>query len=84
MSINDLKDIDKVIIIIKTIFLSIYFETDITFAVEQLESHSELQKGLNIPYVLSSDIIYNRLSRLNPVILKNTVNSILNNIRKWL
>ena len=78
---NGLKDIDEVIIIIKTIFLSIYFETDITFAVEQLESHSELRKGLNIPYVLSSDIIYNRLSRLNPVILENTVNSILNNLR---
>lgn len=76
-----IKNINEVIIIIKTILLSIYFETEITYAVEQLESHSELREGLDIPYVLSADIIYNRLSRLNPVILENTVNGILNNLR---
>ena len=81
MARNGFKNIDEVIIIIKTIFLSIYFETDISFAVEQLESYSELREGLNIPYVLSSEIIYNRLSRLNPVALENTVNGILNNLR---
>ena len=47
----------------------------------RLESHLELREGLKIPYVLSADIIYNRLSRLNPVALENTVNSILNNLR---
>ena len=81
MARNGFKRIDEVIIIIKTIFISIYFETDISFAVEQLESYSELREGLNIPYVLSSDIIYNRLSRLDPVALENTVNSILNGLR---
>jgi len=75
------KNINEVIIIVKTIFLSIYFETDITFAVEQLELHSELREGLDIPYVLSAEIIYNRLSRLDPVALENAVNGILNSLR---
>ena len=39
---NGFKRVDEVIIIIKTIFISIYFETDISFAVERLESYSEL------------------------------------------
>lgn len=76
-----IKNINDVIIIIKTIFLSIYFETDITYAVEQLESHSKLREGLDIPHVLSVDIIYNRLSRLDPVVLENAVNGILNRLR---
>ena len=43
MARNGFKNIDEIIIIIKTIFLSIYFETDISFAVDQLESHLELR-----------------------------------------
>lgn len=66
MARNGFKNINDVIIVIKTIFLSMYFETDITFAVEQLESHVELREGLNIPYVISADNIYNRISRLDP------------------
>ena len=81
MARNGLKNINEVIIIIKTIFLSIYFETDISFAVKQLETYPELREGLKIPEVISANIIYNRLSRLDPVVLENTVNSILNSLR---
>lgn len=82
MARNGFKNINEIIIILKTIFLSIYFETDISFAVNQLESNSELCKGLEIPYVISSDIIYNRLSRLDPEALENAVNGILNSLWK--
>lgn len=82
MARNGFKNINETIIIIKTIFLSIYFETDISFAVNQLESNSELCKYMEIPYVISSDIIYNRLSRLDPKALENAVNGILNSIWK--
>lgn len=83
MARNGFKNINELIIMIKTIFISIYFETDISFVVDQLESNSELCEGLNIPHVLSSSIIYNRMSRLDPIALENTVNSILNGLRKY-
>ena len=81
MARNGFKNINELIIIIKTIFVSIYFETDISYVVTQLESDSGLCEGLKIPYVVSDERIYNKLSRLNPVALENTVNSILNSLR---
>lgn len=81
MARNGFKNIKDVIIVIKTIFLSMYFETDISFAVKQLKSHVELCEALDIPYVISAENIYNRISRLDPVALENTVNGILNSLR---
>jgi len=81
MARNGIKPLDKVIPLVKTILISIYFECDISFVVEELKSKSELRDGLNFFSVLESQEIYDRLSRVNPDKLENTVNSILNRLR---
>ena len=81
MARNGFKNINELLIIIKTIMFGIYFEMDISKAVKALESDIELREGLNIDYVVSSEKIYSRISRLDPVALENTVNSILNKLR---
>ena len=78
MARNGFNNVNELLIIIKTILLAIYFETSITYVVGELESNLKLREGLKIDYVVSSDKIYNRISRLDPDKLQNTVNSILN------
>lgn len=51
-----------------------YFETEITFTVKQLEAYVYLREGLNIAYVVSAERIYNIISQSVPIALENTVN----------
>ena len=81
MARNGLKPLSKVIPLVKTIFISLFFECDISFVVEELKNKSELREGLNFEAVLEAQEIYDRLSRVDPVKLENTVNSILNKLR---
>ena len=81
MSRNGLKSLDKVIPLVKTVIIAVYFECSISFVVEELKSKSKLREGLNFDIVLEAQEIYDRLSKFNPVQLENTVNSILNKLR---
>lgn len=81
MTRNGLKPLDKVIPLIKTVILAAYFECSISFVVDELKSKSELREGLNFDIVLEAQEIFDRLSKLNPEQLENTVNSILNKLR---
>lgn len=81
MSRNGLKPLNKVISLVKTVILAAYFECSISFVVDELKSKSELRKGLNFDIVLEAQEIYDRLSKVNPEQLENTVNSILNKLR---
>lgn len=81
MARNGIKPLSKVIPLVKTIFLSIYFECDISFVVNELKSKSKLREGLNFSLVLEAHEIYDRLSRIDPDKLEKTVNSILNKLR---
>ena len=81
MSRNVLKPLNKVIPLVKTIIVAAYFECSIAFVVGESKSKSELREGLKFDIVLEAQEIYNRLSKLNPLQLENTVNSILNKLR---
>ena len=81
MSRNGLKSLDKVIPLVKTVIIAVYFECSISFVVEELKSKSKLREGLNFDIVLEAQEIYDRLSKFNPDQLENTVNSILNKLR---
>ena len=81
MTRNGIKPLSKVIPLVKTVFISIYFECDISFVVDELKSKSELREGLDFSLVLEAQEIYDRLSRVDPDKLENTVNSILNRLR---
>ena len=81
MSRNGLKPLNKIISLVKTLILAAYFECDISFVVDELKSKSELREGLNFDIVLEAQEIYDKLSKLNPEQLENTVNSILNKLR---
>lgn len=64
MARNGLKPLSKVIPLVKTIFISLFFECDISFVVEELKNKSELREGLNFEAVLEAQEIYDRLSVL--------------------
>ena len=81
MGRNGLKPLNKVIPLVKTVIIAAYFECSISFVVDELKSKSELRKGLDFDIVLEAQEIYDRLSKLNPEQLENTVNSILNKLR---
>lgn len=81
MARNGLKPLNKIIPLVKTVIIAAYFECSISFVVEELKSKSELKEGLNFDIVLEAQDIYDRLSKVNPVQLENTVNSILNKLR---
>ena len=78
MTKNEINNINELLIIIKTILVAIYFETNINYVVSELESNLKLRESLNIDYVVSSNKIYNRISQLDSDKLQNTVNIILN------
>lgn len=81
MTRNGIKPLSKVIPLVKTVLISIYFECDISYVVEELKSKSELREALDFSLVLEAQEIYDRLSRVDPDKLENTVNSILNRLR---
>lgn len=81
MARNGIKPLNKIIPLVKTVIIADYFECSISFVVEELKSKSELKEGLNFDIVLEAQDIYDRLSKVNPVQLENTVNSILNKLR---
>ncbi len=70
MSRNGLKPLDKVISLVKTVILAVYFECNISFVVDELKSKSKLREGLDFDIVLEAQEIYDRLSKFNPVQLE--------------
>ena len=79
---NGFKRIKKFKTAVKTIFLSSFFENEVSFTVDELFNKSKLVKGLNFEMLLTAQEVYEEISSCNKENLKNAVNSILKKINK--
>ena len=79
---NDFKNLKRFKTAVKTIFLASFFENDISFTVNQLNSKSKLIEGLNFEMVLTAQEVYTEISDCNKDNLENAVNSILKKLNK--
>ena len=79
---NGFKRIKRFKTAVKTIFLSSYFDNDVSFTVNELFHKSKLVEGLNFEMILSAQDVYEEISSCNKDNLQNSVNSILKKINK--
>lgn len=79
---NGFKRIKRFKTAVKTIFLSSYFDNDVSFTVNELFHKSKLVEGLNFEMILSAQEVYEEISSCNKDNLQNSVNSILKKINK--
>lgn len=79
---NGFKRIKRFKTAVKTIFLSSFFENEVSFTVDELFNKSKLVKGLNFEMLLTAQEVYEEISSCNKENLQNAVNSILKKINK--
>jgi len=79
---NGFKRIKRFKTAVKTIFLSSFFENDVSFTVNELFNKSKLVEGLNFEMLLTAQEVYEEISSCNKENLQNAVNSILKKINK--
>ena len=82
LACNGFKHLKRFKTAVKTIFLASYFENDVSFTVNQLNSKSKLVEGLNFEMILTSQEVYEEISSCNKENLQNAVNSILKKLNK--
>ena len=74
---NGFKRIKRFKTAVKTIFLSSFFENDVSFTVNELFNKSKLVEGLNFEMLLTAQEVYEEISSCDKDNLQNAVNSIL-------
>ena len=77
MARNGFKNINDKLNSVKIVMLSIFFENDLSYTVDQLKDNEKLKDAFNIDEVPDIDKMYNKLSNLDVDSLEKTVNSIL-------
>lgn len=82
MARNGFVNINEKLDVIKSVLISIFFENDLSFTVEQLNDNNELRDAFKINRVFTADQIYNKLSLLDVDALEKTVNSVLKSFTK--
>ena len=76
------KNLNKQIFAFKIIFISMFFELDISFILNELESKKELRDYFKISEILTADQVYKIFSQQNPENLLKALNRILNHQNK--
>ena len=82
MARNGFKKINDKLNSIKIVIISIFFENDLSYTVDQLKDNEELKNAFNIDEIPNIDNMYNKMSNLDVDSLEKTVNSILNSFIK--
>ena len=77
MARNEFKNINEILNNVKIVIISIFFENDLSYTVDELNNNMELRNAFNIDEVPNVDKLYNKMSNLDPDALEKTVNSIL-------
>ncbi len=76
---NSLKPIKNSVIVFKTVLINIFFATDISYVVKELERSSKLRKSLGFENILNENQIYEFLSRFDQQQILEFVIKTLNN-----
>lgn len=74
------KNLNKQIFVFKIIFISMFFDLDSPFILNELKSKKSFVKYFNISEVLSANQVYKFFSLQNPENLIKSLNYILNSI----
>ena len=76
------KSLNKSVLILKILFISLFFSTNISYVLKELETRPELRKFVDITTVPSNDEISRFMSQFNDEQFINLVLMILNTISK--
>ena len=76
------KNLNKQIFAFKIIFISMFFDLNVKFIINELNSKKELRKSFNISEVLTADQVYKIFSEQNEVMLLKSLNRILNSMNQ--